>query len=90
MSYISVQLRRRVTERAEGRCEYCKYPQYASLFSFEMEHIISVKHGGLTTSDNLAYSCHSCNRAKGSDLGSIDPDTGILTPFFNPPLSEMG
>jgi hypothetical protein len=32
----------------------------------------------------LALACAYCNRAKGSDLGSIDPETGLLTPFFNP------
>ena len=28
--------------------------------------------------------CPYCNRHKGSDLGSLDPGTGRLTPFFNP------
>jgi hypothetical protein len=49
-----------------------------------MEHIRSEKHGGLTESANLALACSYCNRAKGYDLGSIDPETGLLTPFFNP------
>ena len=35
-------------------------------------------------SENLAYACFDCNRAKGSDIASIDPDTGILTPLFSP------
>jgi hypothetical protein len=34
--------------------------------------------------DNLALACPFCNRAKGSDLASIDPETGALTPFFHP------
>ena len=54
------------------------------LLAFEMEHIISEKHGGTTTLDNLALACPRCNRAKGTDLGSIDPETKQLTPFFNP------
>lgn len=49
-----------------------------------MEHIIAEKHGGVTSAENLALACPYCNRAKGTDLGSIDPDTGTLTPFFNP------
>jgi hypothetical protein len=49
-----------------------------------MEHIISEKHGGITSLDNLALACPYCNRAKGTDLGSIDPETNQLTPFFNP------
>lgn len=79
-----MELRRLVTERAENRCEYCLFPQTASLLTFEMEHIIAEKHGGLTQADNLALACPYCNRNKGSDLGSLDIMTGILIPFFNP------
>ena len=43
-----------------------------------------MKHGGLTTLDNLAFACFSCNRHKGSDLSSIDPQTGAIAPLFNP------
>lgn len=84
MSYISTALRQLVMKRANGRCEYCRYPQEAALFAFEMEHIISEKHGGATEAQNLALSCPFCNRAKGTELGSIDPQTGSLIPFFNP------
>jgi len=52
--------------------------------AFEVEHIVAEKHGGVTTEDNLALACPYCNRFKGSDLGSLDPETGQLTPFFNP------
>jgi hypothetical protein len=83
-SYVSAALRRDVTERANGRCEYCQFPSDASLLSFEIEHIIAEKHGGLTSLENLALACPFCNRAKGSDLASIDPETDELTPFFNP------
>lgn len=84
MSYVSSNVRRQVIERAGNRCEYCLAPQAASLFSFEMEHILSEKHGGLSELDNLALACPFCNRAKGSDLGSFDRITGKLVPFFNP------
>lgn len=84
MSYVSAVLRRLVIERAKEKCEYCQFPQSASLFAFEMEHIIAEKHGGITEAENLALSCPCCNRFKGSDLGSIDPETQQLTPFFHP------
>ena len=84
MSYISPALRQLVTERANGRCEYCLYPQEAALLAFEMEHIITEKHGGATEAQNLALACPFCNRAKGTDLGSLDPQTSVLTPFYNP------
>ncbi len=83
-TYISAALRRVVSERAEGRCEYCLYPEAASFLAFEVERIIAEKHGGATTADNLALACPYCNRFKGTDLGSLDPETGQLTPFFNP------
>jgi HNH endonuclease len=88
MSYISVALRRLVTERAREQCEYCLFPQTASLFAFEMEHIIAEKHDGTTASENLALACPYCNRFKGSDLGSIDRETQQLTPFFHPRLQQ--
>ena len=53
-----------------------------------MEHIISEKHGGETTQTNLALACPPCNWAKGLDLGSIDPITQKLTPFFHPRLQQ--
>jgi hypothetical protein len=83
-TYVSATLRKQVIKRAGNCCEYCRFPQSVALLVFEMEHIISEKHGGSTTPDNLALACPCCNRAKGTDLGSIDPETGQLTPFFNP------
>ena len=83
-TYIPVALRRQVIKRAGYRCEYCHFPQRVALLSFEMEHIISEKHGGITAFENLALACPHCNRAKGSDLGSLDPQTQQLIPFFNP------
>ena len=88
MSYVSVPLRRLVTQRAGDKCEYCQFPQADSFFSFEIEHIIAEKHDGITEAENLALSCPCCNRFKGSDIASIDPETGKLTPFFNPRLQQ--
>ena len=88
MSYVSASVRRVVTRCAPEQCEYCRFPQTASLFTFEMEHIIAEKHDGITVVENLALSCPCCNRFKGTDLGSIDPETQQLTPFFNPRLQK--
>jgi hypothetical protein len=46
--------------------------------------VIAEKHGGQTLLDNLALSCTVCNRRKGSDISSIDPETGDLVALFNP------
>ncbi|TVQ06797.1 MAG: HNH endonuclease [Leptolyngbya sp. DLM2.Bin27] len=83
-TYVSAALRKQVTDRAGDRCEYCRFPQSVTLIAFEMEHIIAEKHGGTTALENLALACPYCNRAKGTDLGSIDSETNQLTPFFNP------
>lgn len=83
-TYVPTALRNMVHERAGGRCEYCLYPEEMSFLAFEVEHIVAEKHRGATIVDNLALSCPYCNRFKGTDLGSLDPETGQLTSFFNP------
>lgn len=84
MTYIDAPLRRLVIDRAGNCCEYCLLEQDDSPFSFHIEHIISEKHDGTTSADNLCLSCPECNAYKGSDIGSIDRNTGLLTPLFNP------
>ncbi len=59
-------------------------PDSEPLFPHEPDHIIALKHRGKTASDNLAYACFECNRAKGSDIASLDPATGKLTALYNP------
>ncbi|MEH1929636.1 HNH endonuclease [Nostoc sp.] len=81
---ISVELRRLVTQIASARCEYCRIHQNFSIYTHEVDHIIAVKHGGETTADNLALSCLSCNRHKGSDFATIDQLTQEIVPLFNP------
>jgi hypothetical protein len=46
--YISLELRRLVANRADSLCEYCLIPD-ADGVGFQIDHIISVKHGGVTT-----------------------------------------
>jgi hypothetical protein len=81
--HIPARLRRWVRDRAEGLCEYCLVHEEDSYFDAEVDHVISEKHGGLTVAENLAYACPTCNRAKGSDLGSVT-ESGSLVRFFNP------
>lgn len=76
-------MRRHVIERAQKRCEYCGKPS-VSFFPHEVDHVIAQKHGGDTTADNLAFACFECNRYKGSDIASFDPETDELTLLFNP------
>ncbi len=59
-------------------------PPVAALVSPEVDHIVARKHGGETEADNLALACSLCNKYKGSDLTSIDPESGAITPLFHP------
>jgi 5-methylcytosine-specific restriction endonuclease McrA len=66
--YISTELRDFVSKRAKNQCEYCLISDEFSYLTFHIEHIISLKHGGKTEVENLAYACPICNVNKGSDL----------------------
>ena len=80
----TAELRRRVRERASNCCEYCLLHQDFAASAHQVDHVISEKHGGLSSLENLALSCALCNRRKGSDIGAADPQTGNLVPLFNP------
>lgn len=82
-SYINKELKQLVIKRANYLCEYCLISDEDS-GGGQCDHIISVKHGGETAAENLAYTCLYCNMNKGTDLGSISNKTGELVRFFNP------
>ncbi len=84
MTYIPPIVRRQVGERAQHLCEYCRFPELVSIFPHEVDHVVATKHKGETTFENLALSCFHCNRHKGSDLTSIDDQTGDIIPLYNP------
>lgn len=88
MSYVSAAVRRLVYERAERRCEYCLYSEEFAHESHEVDHIRAVKHRGKSTEDNLCLTCVACNRHKGSDLVSFDPQTDEMVLLFNPRADE--
>jgi hypothetical protein len=81
--YISPEVRRSVAARADFLCEYCLIAEEETFFGCEVEHIISLKHGGSSELSNLAYACAFCNRHKGSDVGSVS-EAGEFSRFFNP------
>lgn len=83
-TYLPADLRRLVIARANRLCEYCLIHEDDTHFGCQADHIISEKHGGPTEADNLAYACSFCNRHKGSDIGSIEWETGEFVRFFNP------
>lgn len=83
-TYVAADLRRRVAARANQLCEYCLIHEDETFLGCQVDHVISEKHGGATEADNLSYACTFCNRAKGTDIGSIAPSSGEYVRFFNP------
>jgi hypothetical protein len=88
MPDIEAALREFVRSRAAGLFEYCRISERFTMAEHEIDHVIAVKHGGQTVVENLALCCTVCNRFQGSDIGSIDPETGQLTPLFHPRLDR--
>lgn len=84
MTYIPEPLRRLVEERAGGRCEYCRLHEDDTFFTHEVDHIYAEKHDGPTAEWNLCLACADCNRNKGSDICSLDPETGEVVALFHP------
>ena len=82
--YVPVPLRRLVRARAGERCEYCLVPEQLTLAVHWVDHIVAEKHGGQTDESNLALCCVLCNQHKGSDISSIDPESGRIEPLFHP------
>jgi 5-methylcytosine-specific restriction endonuclease McrA len=62
MSRVSLVIERAVRERAQGRCEYCLYPEAFAIKRHEIDHIIAKKHRGQDAENNLCLSCIDCNR----------------------------
>lgn len=81
---VSPALRMAVAQRARGCCEYCLVPDRRAFFPHEPDHIIAGQHGGETTLENLALACMQCNRAKGANIASVDPETGERVFLFDP------
>ena len=84
MTYISESLRRLVPERSGYCCEYCQISADVTFYAHEVDHVIALKHGSETIAENLAYACWRCNRYKGTDLGSFDPQTNEFSFLYNP------
>lgn len=82
--YISDSQRLLVAKRANYKCEYCLIAQADTYHTCHIDHIISIKHGGITENQNLAFACQFCNRNKGSDVGSYLFDTENFVRFYNP------
>jgi hypothetical protein len=86
--YIPENLRQLVTTRANMRCEYCRLSLVNAYFAFHIDHIVSLKHGGLTIAKNLALACALCNLNKGSDIATFLTTSQVPTRFYNPQTDD--
>lgn len=84
-TYISADLRRQIISQANSICEYCLIHEEDTFFGCHVDHIISEKHGGSTTANNMAFACSVCNLRKGSDIALLT-SSGVLTRLYNPRL----
>ena len=51
---VPADVRRLVADRAARACEYCRIPESLTYFGCQIDHIVSIKHGGKTTPHRLA------------------------------------
>lgn len=82
--YVPAALRRLVTERAAGYCEYCRCPAKYAAQSFAIEHIVPRQAGGPTVADNLAFACQGCNAHKAIKTMADDPATHMPAQLYHP------
>lgn len=87
---VSATLRTQVRLRARGCCEYCLVHDDDVGISHEPDHIIAEQHGGGTVMANLALACYHCNRFKGTNIASIDPQTSQPVFLFHPRRDAWG
>lgn len=85
---LSETFRKIIIERAFSLCEYCLIHAEDTFFTQQVDHIISMKHGGKTELDNLAQTCIYCNRNKGSDVGTILLPQLSFVRFYNPRIDK--
>ena len=81
---ITEQIRHLVAVRANYKCEYCLIHEDDMFVSFEVDHIISLKHEGGNELSNLAYTCPHCNQYKGTDLTTFLNSYDDIVVLFNP------
>lgn len=71
--------------RASGRCEFCRiHHDDEPFYRLHVDHIVPKQHGGTDDPDNLALACHHDNEHKGTNLSSVDPETGKVVRLFHP------
>ena len=76
--------KRKIRERAEGRCEYCRAPEAVSGYAFMVDHVVPRSRGGNDDLETLALSCWCCNLFKSDHVRGLDPRDGKRVELFHP------
>lgn len=88
--HIAKRLRQKIAAQAGYRCGYCQTAQSFTAMPLHLEHIVPLAKDGSSTEDNLWLACPLCNGYKGIQTNVTDPDTGVISPLFNPRLQARG
>lgn len=81
---VPAALRRQVSARAGGLCEYCRCPAHFTNASLHCAHIQPREAGGETTLANLAWACPWCKAHTYTTTYAPDSRTGRVVVLFNP------
>ena len=84
MSDVPARLASLVRTRAGDHCEYCRLSQVSQEAAFHIDHVVPRSANGPASLENLALACVSCSLRKGARRSSIDSETNLETPLFNP------
>ena len=82
MGRVRPELRRRVRQRAQNLCEYCRTLMDLTGHEFTIDHILPEAQGGSSQFDNLGFCCFWCNNYKQARIQLIDSRTGRLVRLF--------
>jgi 5-methylcytosine-specific restriction endonuclease McrA len=88
MSRLSPLLRRRVQQRGQGLCEYCRSCMDYTGHAFTVDHVLPTSRGGTDDFNNLCFCCFWCNTYKHVRTQVLDVRTGHAVPLFNPRMDN--
>jgi len=88
MSRLSPLLRRRVQQRGQRLCEYCRSCMDYTGHAFTVDHVLPTARGGTDDFNNLCFCCFWCNTYKHARTQVLDVRTGHVVPLFNPRMDS--
>lgn len=82
--YYSKKIKGFIKGRAKGRCEYCQWFDDFAPSPYNIEHIIPSSKGGLSSLENLAFSCRGCNGHKSNTVKVRHDLSASWIDLYNP------